>query len=262
MPKTPYFFKEVTLLITHYNRSNSLERLLTAFANQECTFGDIVVSDDASKPEHLKKIIDLQQQHSFRLITAQKNGGLGNNINKGQDAVNTPYTLYVQEDFVPTEEFAANFENAYKIMQEKSELDIIRFYAYFKYPYLQPFQKGFSEMIFKSWYPGYMKFYYYSDHPHLRRSDFFTKFGRYAEGLNVDKTEYRMCISFIKNKGKGLFYDKFNTLFLQMNSSEEPSTANYRSDWKTLKNPFVLLLRAVYLQVKYIKCHADLLFMK
>jgi len=262
MQKTTHYFKEVTLLITHYNRSNSLERLLEAFTKRECTFGNIVVSDDASKPEHLKKISDLQQQYSFRLITAQKNGGLGNNINKGQDTVNTPYTLYVQEDFVPTKEFAANFENAYKIMQEKSDLDIIRFYAYFKYPYLKPFRSDFSEMIFKPWYPGYMKFYYYSDHPHLRRSDFFTKFGRYAEGINADKTEYRMCISFIKNKGKGLFYDKFKTLFLQVNSLEEPTTAIHRADWKTQKNLLVLLLRAMYLQVKYIKCHADLLFMK
>ena len=262
MTKTRYHFKEVTLLITHYNRSSSLERLLKAFADNGCAFGDIVVSDDASKSEHLKKIDELRYQYAFRAVKTEKNGGLGNNINKGQDAVKTPYTLYVQEDFVPTENFAENFEIAYKMMKEKPDLDIVRFYAYFKYPYLKSLHSGFSEMIFKSWYPGYMKFYYYSDHPHLRRSDFLQKFGRYAEGLNVDKTEYRMCISFIKKKGKGLFYDKFNSLFMQMNSSEEPSTAAYRPNWRTRKNALVLLIRALYLQVKYIKCHLDLLVMK
>ena len=36
-------------------------------------------------------------------------------------------------------------------------------------------------MKFKIWYPGYKKFYAYSDHPHLRRSNFLEKFGRYSE---------------------------------------------------------------------------------
>ena len=262
MEGNQYYFKEVTLLITHYNRSNSLERLLSAFKNENCRFEKMIISDDASKPEHLEKIKNLQKDYSFKLITAEKNAGLGNNINKGQDAVKTPYTLYVQEDFVPTEEFAANFKKAYEIMKEKPELDIARFYAYFKYPYLKPLKDGFSEMIFKSWFPGYMKFYFYSDHPHLRRSNFFEKFGRYAEGINSDKTEYRMCISFIRKKGKGLFYDKFKTLFLQVNSSQEPTTASHRANWRTDKNGLVLMMRALYLQVKYIKCHIDLVFMK
>lgn len=262
MTKTAYYFKEVTVLITHYNRSGSLERLLSAFARENCKFGDVVVSDDASKPEHLEKIKDLQKNYYFRLITTEKNGGLGNNINKGQDAVTTPYTLYVQEDFIPTEEFAVNFQKGFEIIKEKPELDIVRFYAYFKYPYLKPLRNGFSEMIFKPWYPGYMKFYYYSDHPHLRRSNFFKKFGRYAEGVNSDKTEYRMCISFIQKKGKGLFCDEFKTVFLQVNPPEEPSTAAHRISWRTQKSAFVLLLRALYLQAKFIKCHVDLVFLK
>lgn len=262
MDITAHHFKDITILITHYNRSSSLERLLKAFRDINCTFEDIVVSDDASEPEHLTKIAALNHEYLFRLISAKKNSGLGNNINKGQDAVKTPYTLYVQEDFVPTAAFAENFKNAYEIIKENQSLDIIRFYAYFKYPYLKPLKNGFSEMIFKPWHPGYMKFYYYSDHPHLRRSDFLNKFGRYAEGMNVDKTEYRMCISFIQKKGKGLFFDKFNTLFLQINSSEEPSTALYRPNWRARENLFILFLRSLYLQIKYIKCHLDLVFMK
>ena len=54
-----------------------------------------------------------------------------------------------------------------------------------------------------------MKIYQYSDHPHLRKSSFLTKFGRYQEGIKGDKTEYNMCVSFIKNKGKGLFFNEF-----------------------------------------------------
>ena len=49
----PLSFPGVTLLVTVYNRSRSLDRLLDAFKQLNCHFGDIVVSDDGSKPEHL-----------------------------------------------------------------------------------------------------------------------------------------------------------------------------------------------------------------
>jgi len=88
-----YNFKGITLLVTHYNRSRSLERLLNSFKSLQCVFEDIVVSDDGSKPEHLDYLKSLQSTLSFRLITTEKNKGLGNNINKGQDAIRTPYTL-------------------------------------------------------------------------------------------------------------------------------------------------------------------------
>src|SRR5690349_6643889 len=176
-----YHFPDVTLLITHYNRSRSLERLLRRFRDLSCAFGDIVVSDDGSKPEHLEYIGNLKQHFDFNLVTTEKNKGLGNNINKGQDAVKTPFTLYVQEDFDPTDIFPASFEKAVNIFRSREDLDIIRFYAYFKYPYLKPYKDGFSEMEFGLMKPGYRKFYYYSDHPHLRRSNFLHKFGRYPE---------------------------------------------------------------------------------
>jgi glycosyltransferase involved in cell wall biosynthesis len=168
------YFPAVTLLITHYNRSGSLERLLKAFKALNCTFGGIVVSDDGSKEEHLNAIRELHKQYEFQLVTTPKNQGLANNINKGQDAVKTPYTLYVQEDFVPKSTFPVQFKDALSLMEQESDLDIIRFYAYFAYPYLEPYNKEFSRMVFKSWplYSNHLKFYNYSDHPHLRRSSF------------------------------------------------------------------------------------------
>jgi glycosyltransferase involved in cell wall biosynthesis len=217
-------FSNVTLLITHYNRSQSLQRLLQSFADQEIKFGGIVVSDDCSKPEHVDKLKELAGPYNYTLVTTPKNGGLGNNINKGQDAVKTPYTLYVQEDFDPFPGYAEHLKDALEIMKERQDIDLVRFYSYFKYPYLKPFRKGFSEMIFKIWYPGYRKFHVYSDHPHLRRSSFLQKFGRYAEGLNVEKTEFKMVISFLKNKGKAMFYEDHKSLFAQLNTSDEPST--------------------------------------
>lgn len=243
-------FKTITLLITHYNRSQSLERLLKSFAAQAIFFGDIVVSDDGSKPEHITYLKAIEPLYNFRLITTPKNAGLGNNINKGQDAVKTPYTLYVQEDFNPKPGFGEHLLDALDIMNERPDVDMTRFYAYFKYPYLKSFRKGFSEMVFKLWYPGYRKFHCYSDHPHLRRSNFFEKFGRYREGLKGDRTEFLMAISFIKHHGKAMFYEDFKGLFDQLNSADEPSTMT-RSDLRQSDNPLIAFARMIYRNVKH-----------
>jgi len=243
-------FSSITLLITHYNRSKSLARLLEAFEKQQISFGDIVVSDDGSKPEHVEFLRELQKSHPFNLITTPKNKGLGNNINKGQDAVKTPYTLYVQEDFDPMPGYGKHLRDALEIIEERKDIDMVRFYAYFKYPYLKPYKNGFSEMMFRLWYPGYRKFHVYSDHPHLRRTTFFEKFGRYREGLKGDRTEFLMAMSFLKNKGKAMFYEDFKGLFDQINSSDEPSTMK-RSDFRQTTNPVIAFVRMIYRNVKH-----------
>jgi glycosyltransferase involved in cell wall biosynthesis len=253
-----YFFPEVTLLITHYNRSASLQRLLTSFAELNCTFGEIVISDDGSEAHHLSQINKLQQQFSFKLVGSAKNEGLGKNLNKGQLAVTLPLTLYVQEDFVPTLLFPVHFQDALSFMNERKELDLIRFYAYFPYPYLKPEKSGYGEMIIGPWQWKYKKIYAYSDHPHLRRSSFLTKFGKYQEGLKGDRTEYLMCLSFIQNKGCGLFYKDYTTLFNQVNPNSEPSTMT-RSSLSQSNHLFIKVLRDVYRQIKY---NYDILFLK
>jgi glycosyltransferase involved in cell wall biosynthesis len=245
-----YSFPGVTLLITIYNRSRSLERLLTAFKTLNCQFEDIVVSDDGSRPEHLEAIKVLQSTYPFRLITAAKNSGLGHNINKGQQAVTTPYTLYVQEDFVPRNIFPNCLKEALQYMDERRDLDLVRFYSYFKYPYLIPVKQGFSEMQFRAAYPTYRQYYMYSDHPHLRRSNFLEKFGPYIEGKNVDVTEYKMMISFLQNKGKALYYENHKDLFDQLNSADEPSTTK-RNFWRESNNLFVASMRHIYRHVKF-----------
>ncbi len=250
------YFPEVTLLVTHYNRSASLERLLSGFERLDCRFENIVVSDDGSRPEHLDYLKALQSRYTFHLVTTPVNKGLGNNINKGQDAVKTPFTLYVQEDFVPQAIFSRVFSDAMALIREDQGLDIIRFYAYFPYPFLKPVRNGFSEMIFKLTLPGYRKFYYYSDHPHLRKSSFFSRFGRYREGLKTDVTEYRMMMSFLANKGKALFYTNYTTVFEQINSTSEPSTVK-RNFWRKSENPLISVIRDLY---RYTRFNLDYLF--
>lgn len=245
-----HHFTDVTLLITHYNRSRSLARLLDQCRQLDCTFGEIVVSDDGSKPAHLAEVGALQKQYAFSLITTPTNRGLGNNINKGQDAVRTPYTLYIQEDFVPQPAFVDQLIRALAFMQEDQSLDIARFYAYESYPYLKTYADGFAEMTFPRWGLDYKKIYVYSDHPHLRRSSFLTKFGRYAEDRGGDRTEYKMCISFLQHEGKGLFFRDYKSLLSQENDTFEPSTVQ-RKQWTQSGNPIVALTRYVYRQLRY-----------
>lgn len=245
-----FYFPHVTLLITHYNRSRSLENLLRSFSDLGCRFGDIVVSDDCSDPAHLKQIIKLRESFPLTLVASDKNGGLGHNINKGQDRVNTPYTLYVQEDFTPCESFPAKFKTSLAIMEEDKGLDIVRFWSYFPYPYLRNEKEGFYEMYMKPFARNYHKIYCYGDTPHLRRSSFLKKFGRYQEGISGDRTEYKMCISFIQNRGRGLFYKDCRSLFVHENTEEEPSTM-HRVSWRQGNSLPIRVARNMYRQVKY-----------
>jgi glycosyltransferase involved in cell wall biosynthesis len=251
-----YYFKGVTLLITVYNRSRSLERLLISFQSLNCFFEEVVVADDCSQPEHLRKIRALQNKYSFRLITSPVNRGLGNNLNKGQESVTTPYTLYIQEDFVPRDIFPQKLTEALQCMENAPAVDLVRFYAYFRYPCLKPVNSGLSEMVFTPTYLGYQKFYMYSDHPHLRRSNFLQKFGRYTEGVRMDKTEYLMMMSFLHNKGRALYFDDYQGIFDQLNPPEEPSTVK-RKAWRTSDNFLVAAVRHVY---RHIKFRYDFLF--
>jgi len=245
-----FHFPDISLLITHYNRSNSLERLLSSFESLNCSFGNIVVSDDASEGIHIEKIHSLKNRFNLQLLRAEKNMGLGNNINKGQDAVNTSYTLYVQEDFIPLPLFPEKLMIALEYMVKMKDIDMVRFYSYRKYPYLKSLANGFSLMEFSPFSRGYEKFYYYSDHPHLRRSDFLQKFGRYEEGIRSDVTEYRMMLSFLRKRGKALYYNEHHSLFEQVNSHDEPSTVK-RSDLRQTNNFLIRNIRHLYRFIKF-----------
>ncbi|WP_295772653.1 glycosyltransferase family 2 protein [uncultured Mucilaginibacter sp.] len=246
-------FNRVTLLITHYNRSKSLEHLLKRCVEENLEFDEVIISDDGSRPEHLEYVNKLQSDYNFRLITTPVNKGLGNNINKGQDAVKTQYTLYVQEDFEPTPDFAPNFKNAIKLMDEE-EWDLIRFYTFpwAPFPYLKDYKFGYAKMLFKPglWHLNHLKFRLYSDHPHLRRSNFFEKFGRYVEGQRGDPTEYTMCMNFLIKGGKALLFNGPD-LFLHEHGAIEPNTM-VRSKWKLSNSLIIKMARSLYLKGKVI----------
>lgn len=252
------YFKNITLLVTHFNRSSSLSRLLEAIAKLNVRFGEIVISDDCSSDMHLQKLIELQKIYNYKLITSPANKGLPNNINKGQDAVTMPYTLYIQEDFVPLNIFSIKVKDSLEIMEERSDIHITRYWAYWKYPYLKSIRNGFSEMKFSLMKLGYKKFYVYSDACHLRRSNFPLYFGRYIESLPSDRAEYLMMMSFIRNGGKAIYNDNYNDMFAHINKDDEPSTVNRNILSYSENSIFINIIRNIYKNVKF---NLDYLFM-
>lgn len=253
----------VALLITHFNRVKSLERLLLKLKETGLTFKQLIVSDGGSRPEILDEVQKLKLQYNFTLITTPVNIGLGHTINVGVDAANTPYILYIQEDFFPKHAFVEVLNNALQIMDEEEEWDIIRFYSFpwAKFPYLNSYKKGFSEMLFRlrPWYINHHKFYVYSDHPHLRRKSFSDKFGRHLEILDADKTELSMCRSFLKQKGRGLYYEDYTELFEHKNSQEEPGQERPHKQ-KMKKYAEIKALYWFYLKYKTFKETVDYIF--
>ena len=254
-------FDEISLLITHYNRSLSLERLLNNFKDKHIYFNEIVVSDDCSRSEHLNHLEQLKDLFGFKLVLAEKNKGLANNINKGQRAVNSPYTLYIQEDFVPTELFYKSLIDGFSLIKEDPQIDLIRFYAYHKHPYLKPIKNNFAEMKFHFWRCNFWQFYCYSDHPHLRRSNFPEKFGDYQEGIFSDRAEFKMVISFLQKKGIALIHDDYQNLLTQENSALEPSQVSRKRFRERLQLTDFFLIKFIRTIYRNIKFRIDYLFL-
>jgi glycosyltransferase involved in cell wall biosynthesis len=250
MESNPYKFDSTTLLITHFNRSQSLERLLKSFVEAGISFKDIIVSDDASNSQHLEYIQTLRLTYDFDLITTPVNKGLGNNLNKGQDAVKTKYTLYVQEDFTPLDACLDYLKEAHAIMAEDESIDTIRFYSYLDYPVTLPYRNGFSKMVFEPWSFDVSKIPMYSDHPHLRKSNFFEKFGRYTENKKSDQVEYDMMVSFLKNDANCLLADNYREVFEQTNSAAEPSTVK-RNSLRYSGSVLISIPRFIYRIIKF-----------
>lgn len=146
------------------------------------------------------------------------------------------------------------------VFEKDKSLDIIRFYTYFKYPYTQQYDSKLLEMNFSNSLlkANHLKFYVYSDHPHLRKSTFLKKFGRYSEGIKGDDTEFNMCLSFLKKRGKGLIMKDYKSTFEQMNLSNEPSTMQ-RENWKLQDKTIIKALRKGYLKYRLLKNSVQLI---
>jgi len=222
-----------SLLITHYNRSESLSILLQRVNDLQIKFFEIIVSDDCSNDRHLNQLKDLQKRFGFTLLTTPTNKGLGASLNALHNHATSDYLLYVQEDFVPGKALVEALDKGQRLLHNDPQWDLIRFYAFpwAQFPYQKKFKEGFNELIFSlsPLYASHLKFFVYSDHPHLVHKSFTKKFGAYKENVKSDVTEQTMCRSFLKNNGKALFFEQNQTLFEHENSEEEPAYQRNKS---------------------------------
>ena len=90
----------VTVLLSVYNGSSSLERCLGSIASQTFQAFAIVCVDDGSTDNSLEVLKRWQKKLVSRLIILrnQKNIGLTKSLNKGLHVIRTPYTARVDTD--------------------------------------------------------------------------------------------------------------------------------------------------------------------
>ncbi|MCH5685121.1 hypothetical protein LWM68_13215 [Niabella sp. W65] len=79
-----HHFPDITLLVTHYNRSASLQNMLQSFRVRQLSFGGIVVSDDGSQPLHFDKLQELQKSSGLHLFRPLKTAALVKTLIRGK----------------------------------------------------------------------------------------------------------------------------------------------------------------------------------
>ncbi len=188
----------ISILITHYNRPLELLKCLEAIKKSNLDDYEIVVSDDKSEDENIKKI---QKYDIDKLVLSTKNQGLAANINKGIKACEGEYIIYCQEDFLIQQKLKNVLPEFLKIL-DKNQVDMIRFTSYFKFNKLIKLSDDISLIPKFSFYNFSQNYYQYSDHPFLVKKKFYNSFGRYLENTSGDYGETEYAIRIFKSKAK------------------------------------------------------------
>ena len=125
---------DLSILITHYNRSEALKACLEAIdaVGFSCNY-EIVISDDGSNEAHLNHIKTLKYD---QLLSSEGNQGLTNNINKGLKACKGAYILYCQEDFLLSPQVACVLDECLDLLKN-NVLDMVRLTANYRFNYLK-----------------------------------------------------------------------------------------------------------------------------
>lgn len=189
----------LSILITHYNRPQALVACIKAIKDITFDFNyEIVVSDDGSDPDSIDLIKDLAFD---TFVTADKNGGLAANLNKGIKACRGAYILYVQEDFIMQKDFNKVFLEGLQLL-DSGVLDMVRYRANYTFNHLIPCTEHISRIPKFSFRNFNINTFQYSDHPFLTTPDFFERFGYYLECTSVGYGETEYAIRVMKSKGR------------------------------------------------------------
>jgi glycosyltransferase involved in cell wall biosynthesis len=190
--------KQISFLITHYNRPDDLLQCLTAIKSLNVSNSEIVVCDDASQEEHLKTIQDYEID---QLIVSKTNQGLAANINKGVNACKGEYIIYCQEDFLLSPQISGVLSECLDLLQQ-GKVDLIRFTSNFAFNKLVPLTNAVS-LIPKFSFQNFLQNYYqYSDHPFVTKKSFYDRYGTYLEQTSGRYGETEYAIRILKSNAK------------------------------------------------------------
>ena len=198
--------KQISFLITHYNRPDDLAKCLAAIRNLNILDSEIVVCDDASEKRHLEKIKGFQMDH---LIVAEVNRGLAANINKGIAVCQGKYIVYCQEDFILNPKIIEILPQCSDLLESK-KVDMIRFTSNLVFNKLIPLTTTISLIPKFSFQNFFQNYYQYSDHPFITTRSFYDKYGTYLEDTSGRYGETEYAIRILKSNAKiGITNNKF-----------------------------------------------------
>lgn len=187
--------KELTVLFITFNRSDMLERSFQAIKScQELKDVKVIVSDDCSKAEHLDRI---RYMGFDQVISAERNGGLGKNNNKGLRAVSSEFCLMVQDDCMLATPDAVS--RSLKILKADPSIGMVRLNGDVDvFPLVRREAGGMPYWVCDHTSEAYAqlkqqpgkRLRVYSDQPHVRRTSLHERVvGYYVEGTPMEQSE-------------------------------------------------------------------------
>jgi glycosyltransferase involved in cell wall biosynthesis len=190
--------KQISFLITHYNRPDDLLKCLKAIKNLNISDSEIVVCDDASQCQHLETIEGYEVD---QLIVAKTNQGLAANINSGIEACQGEYIVYCQEDFVLDLQIRNFLPECLELLDSR-KADMIRFTSNSPFNKLIALTDAVSLIPKFSFQNFLMNYYQYSDHPFITKKSFYRRYGNYLENTSGRYGETEYAIRILKSNAK------------------------------------------------------------
>lgn len=189
---------DISFLITHYNRPSDLLKCVEAIKKIKLASFEIIVSDDFSSPENIKRLKNIDVD---KIVFAEKNQGLAANINKGLKACQGKYIIYCQEDFVLDPKISDVLSECLNLILGK-KVDMIRFVANYKFNKLVSLTENISLIPKFSLQNFLLNYYQYSDHPFITKKSFYQEYGYYLENTSGRYGETEYAIRILKSNAK------------------------------------------------------------
>lgn len=184
---------DISVLLVTYNRSDMLERtvhFLRERADLDGLIVEYVITDDASEPAHLDRVLSLAADTH---VTSPVNRGLGHNCNKGIAACAGKLIFQLQDDW----EFlgpADVLKTAMRILDADPEIGVVQLIdAVPDLPHeLRTLADGIAYRVFANdglsqRRPSGAR--PYSDQPHVKHRQFIHDIGPYQEGVPMADME-------------------------------------------------------------------------